>query len=221
MNLKESYQYQNFLKELFNQTHMFLREMYAAKTMRTHYRSRAVDGLNDETVDETTARPFGDIPVDALIGFADAVVIERELLAEAITNAKFVAKQACVDLDATLSANKQRHQLITKLECLMGIKPVDTRKSTQKDFKLNAEGNQTPYYYPAEDVITVDFNRDSVRDYLKQLKALTSERSMKAEKAMLETDVAFEPQFDVNDNYLDALRAFAVANRFMPEKAQE
>lgn len=217
MNLKESYQYQNFLKQLFTSAYMSLREINVVKTMRRHCRSRAAEGAVDETIDETPARPFGDIPVDAVIGFIDAIIVERERLASAITSAKYVAKTDALDLDAVLSANKQRYQFIQKLESLVEIKPEAVNKSTCKDFKFNAEGNQTAYYYPCEDVVTADFDRQQVKEYLKTLKALAAERSMQAEKVMLGTTVDFSPMFDINDNYLDTLTAFAVARKFIAE----
>ena len=224
MNLKESYQYQNFLKDLYMQAYMGLRELNVVKTVRSHYRSRAAEGALDETVDETTARPFGDIPVDALISFTDSVITERERLSSAISDAKYRAKLdvlGCsgIDLDAELSANKLRYQMITRLESLAALKPETVRKSTGKDFKFNAEGNQTAYTYPVEEVVSVDFNRDNLRGYLKQLKTVAAERSMRAEKAMLETSVGFEPAFDMSDNYMDILTAYAVKHEFMPAQA--
>lgn len=217
MNLKESYQYQNFLKQLFTSAYVSLREMNVVKTMRAHYRSRAAEGAVDETVDETPSRPFGDIPVDAVIGFVDAIICERERLASAITSAKFVAKTDSLDLDAALSANKQRYQLIQKLESLAEIKPEMIKKSTGLDYKFNVEGNQTAYHYPIEETITIDFDHQQVRAYLKELKAKAAARSMQAEKAMLETIVDFEPQFDMNDSYMDTLTAFAIARKFMTD----
>lgn len=224
MNLKESYQYQNFLKELYTQTYMNLRELNVVKTVRTHYRSRAAEGAIDETVDETTARPFGDVPVDAVISFTDAIICERERLSSAISDAKHCAKidiPGCngIDLDAELSANKLRYQMITRLESLAALKPETVRKSTGKDFKFNAEGNQTAYTYPVEEVVSVDFNRDELRSYLKHLKTIAAERSMRAEKAMLETSVNFEPTFDMSDNYMDVLTAYAVEHKFMSTQA--
>ena len=220
MNLKESYQYQNFLKELFTQAYMGLRELNVVKTVRTHYRSRVAEGAIDETVDETTVRPFGDIPVDAVIAFTDAIIEERKLLAEAISDTKSRIKMSYpgytgIDLDAELSANKLRYQMITRLESLAAIKPEMVRKSTSKDFKFNAEGNQTAYTYPVEEVVSIDFNRDSLREYLKHLKTVAAERSMAAEKAMLINTVNFEPHFDQNDSYMDILTAYAVEHKFL------
>ena len=215
MNLKESYQYQNHLMSLFTQTYSNLGcDHYVTKTSRAHLRSKAAEGAVDETLDESVERPFGDIPVDAVIDFAGALITERTNLGAAITDAKYRAKISVfgsdsIDLDAELAANKSRHQLIGKLAHLADIKPEVVRKTTAKDYKFNAEGNQTPYFYPVEDKVVIDFNRDTLCAKLKVLKESADAISMRAEKAMLDTQVQFAPKFDIHDSYLDTLTAYA------------
>lgn len=221
MNLKESYQYQNHIMSLFAQTYANLScDAYMTRTERTHCRSKAAEGATDETLDESMERPFGCVPVDAVIDFAGALIVERTELGAAITDAKYRAKIASfggddIDLDAELSANKSRHQLITRMEHLAEIKPEIVRKSTAKDYKFNAEGNQTPYFYPVEDKVVIDFSRDTLCAKLKVLKEVASTLSMRAEKAMLDTQVQFAPRFDIHDSYLDTLTAYAVEMGYM------
>lgn len=221
MNLKESYQYQNHITSLFAQTYASLgSNAYVTRTERTHCRSKAAEGAIDETVDENMERPFGNVPVDAVIDFACALIAERTDLGAAITDAKYRAKIVSfsgddIDLDAELSANKFRHQLIARLENMADIKPEVIRKSTAKDYKFNAEGNQAPYFYPVEDKIVIDFNRDDLCAKRKKIKEVASAMSMRAEKAMLDTNVEFAPKFDIHDSYLDTLTKFAIEANYM------
>lgn len=215
MNLKEAYQYQNYVGGLFTQVAGYLSyDNNITRKECMHYRSRAAEGANDETTDETVERPFGDIPVDTLIAFAYALINERVHLGAAITDAKYCAKltfERGIDLDAELSANKSRHQLISKLERMAAIKPETIRKCTGKDYKFNAEGNQTMYVYNTEEKVTIDFDREQLRTTLKQLREIAMEKSMSAEKAMLDTEVQFVPSFDMTDSFSDTLSAFAVS----------
>ena len=212
MNLKEAYQYQNYIGVLFGQTLAYLQPMYVTTTTRTHYKSKAINNIEDEVINESLERPFGDVSVDALIDFAAALIEEKVTLGAAITDAKYNAKITYfddgIDLDAELSANKSRHSMVTKLQTLAEIKPKITRKSSAKDYCFNAEGNQTSYTYPIEDVVTIDFDRDHLKSILKDLKETSMNKSMRADKAMLDTKVSFEPSFDINDSYADTLKAF-------------
>jgi len=213
MNLKESYQYQNYLSMLFTQTNSYLGlEHIITNTIRTHYKSKVCDGANDETVDETVERPFGNVSVDTLIDFVCAIIEERTKLGVAIADAKGMAKYTVhiddFDIDAELSANKYRHQLIANLTYMADRKEEVIRKSKGFDYKFNAEGNQVEYFYPVEDKITIAFDRNKLRATLKALKNEANTKSMLADKVMLNTVVHFEPAFDVNDSYMDALNAF-------------
>lgn len=212
MNLKEAYQYQNYIGTLFGNAVSYLSsEAYVTNTVRTHYKSRA-SAADDETTIETVARPFGSVPVSTLAAFACALVKEREELGVAISNAKHLASVGVwedgVELDAQLAANKFRHTLIGAFDTMLKIKPEVTRKSCIRDYTFNAEGNQTPYYYPAEDVVTIDFDRNKLRESVKLLKQQADNVSFAADKAMLTTAVNFTPSFDIADSFDDALAAY-------------
>lgn len=213
MNLKEAYQYQNYIGTLFGDAVSYLsNEAYVTNTVRTHYKSRA-SAADDETTIETVARPFGSVPVSTVAAFACALVKEREELGIAISHAKHLASVGVwedgIDLDAQLAANKFRHMLIGAFQTMLKIKPEVTRKSSIRDFTFNAEGNQTPYYYPAEDVVTIDFDRNKLRESVKLLNQQADNVSFSADKAMLNAAVNFTPTFDIADSFDDALAAYA------------
>lgn len=212
MNLKESYQYQNYLGGLLHTALSYLgTPMYVTKTSRKHTRSAANPEGVDETTIETIERPFGDIPVDTLIEFAILIVREREWLGAAIAQAKAAAKNDFgehIDIDAMLSANKSSHLLISQMTKMAAIKPLVVTKNYAADYKFNAEGNQTTYRYPIEDIVEIDFDRNALREKLKTMQENANRISMASEKAMLTTEVAYYPQFDQTDGFLDALRAF-------------
>lgn len=222
MNLKEAYQYQNYIGCLFDQVISYLAvDAYVTSTERTHFRSRACETAADETLVDNMERPFGNVSVDMLCAFGCCLIDERETLGAAISNSKHLASvgifgEDSVDLDANLSANKSRHALINAFSHMVSLKPEVVRKHTGKDYNFNAEGNQVTYFYPIEDKVTIDFDRDKLRAALKLMKEHSMKISYDAERVMLNTSVLFTPKFDVTDSFADALDAFVASNTTAP-----
>ena len=130
---------------------------------------------------------------------------------QALTEAISIAKSALdFDMDAAVESNKFRQSANSALKrVIQGNKPYE-RTERDSDYKFNAEGNQTPYYYEVEVVAEEMFDKTKVRSVAKDLISAANELSAKIDSAMVNTVVDYEPVFDVNDSFDDIIAEVAV-----------
>lgn len=210
MNLKESYQYQNYITSLFNQAAAHIGKENYTKVTSVHLRTKADPNGIDETIVETADSNYPDVSVETMICFALELISEKERLGRAITDAKYCAKSPWgseIDIDAQLAANKNRHELAYLIQNLMAARKK-TSMTSGTGYRINTEGNQTPYVYPIEKTVEYVFDRNYIKKLLADLKTESSKLSMQAEKAMLDEKVTFEPIYSISDSFEDALAAF-------------
>ena len=199
MNLKESFQYMNYLTDLFNNTTCQLRTWdVLTKTKETHYKSKAIKDVEDETIENEKQVKYD---ANKLLTITNKVMEEMETLSSAISKAK---RSASIDIDAASSMNKKRQNEITTLKYMANIKSSETKKKGSA-YTFNNDGNQTSYYYDVLSITTIDFNRNEVK---KQIKALTQKAdfvSNEIEKALINTEVDHTPVFDSTDTLEDLM----------------
>lgn len=200
MNLKEAFHYQTFLNSLMEiATARVGRTGNALRITKRHLRSKA----NPEAQDfEEIVEPEGYVPVTAYIAFMQTAIEAKQALTEAISNAKSALD---FDMDAAVESNKFRQSANSALKrVIQGNKPYE-RTERDSDYKFNAEGNQTPYYYEVEVVAEEMFDKTKVRSVAKDLISEANELSAKIDSAMVNTVVDYEPVFDVNDSFDDII----------------
>lgn len=207
MNLKEAFQYQNYLTRMLD--YVICNGLYSSvvvKVEEKHLRSAAKPECQDEIVDKTAERKFdSNISVDTLIDFAAAIVEERLKVAKAIEHTK---EWMAFALDAELNANKERRKLIGCLKDLSKIKQARVETVPGMGHTFNAEGNQVSFVYQTERTTTIDFDRNKVRAMLKSMSAEADRVSMEAEQTMLDSNVDLDPMFNMTDEIDDALAVF-------------
>lgn len=76
------------------------------------------------------------------------------------------------------------------------------------DYKFNAEGNQTPYYYDIEVVTSENFDRAKAKAAAQSVIAKADEVSVAIDTALINTWVEYEAPFNVNDSFDDAMVTF-------------
>jgi len=76
------------------------------------------------------------------------------------------------------------------------------------DYKFNAEGNQTPYYYDIEVVTSENFDRTQAKSAAQSVIAKADEVSAAIDAALINTRVEYEAPFNVNDSFDDVMVAF-------------
>lgn len=204
MNLKEAFHYQTFLNSLMEiATVRVGRSGSALRITKKHLKSKANPEARD--VDEVV-EPDGYVPVDAYIAFMGKAIEAKQALTEAISNAK---RGLDFDMDAAVESNKLRQSANSALKrVIQGNKPYE-RTERDSDYKFNAEGNQTSYYYEVEVVAEEMFDKSKVRSTAKELITEANDVSAKVDAAMVNTMVDYTPIFDVNDSFDDIIAEFA------------
>ena len=204
MNLKEAFQAQNTINNLFDHAQNYLNRTENVVTIKEkHFRSKAVEGQNDEEYDVTdiTSKKF---PADKIIEFLLKLIEEREKLAHAISIAK---SKMDFDLDTAVDTNRKRHSLSGTLDWLTRLQSSKViQKNQGRGYVFNNEGNQTEYRYDIERVQTIDFDRNKLRKIVKGLYNKADEVSNNIDLAILNTQVDYEFPFDMhgdNDSIIE------------------
>lgn len=204
MNLKESYRYANFLDTLITKSICLLNsDNFITVKEQTHLKQKANPNADNEVV---VVPKVSTIEANTMnvIDFAMVVFAEREALHNAIAEAK---KKMEINMDAALSANKRKHDFISTLQYLSGLKSTE-RQISGNDYMLNAENNQVKYFYTINEVMTIDFDRNQVKGLMKRLLKETDETSNKLDALEITTEIDFIPIFDVNDTFEDLVEAY-------------
>ena len=201
MNLKESYRYANYLDGLLNTAYSYLRSKgFVTTTKQNHLRSKANTDALDEIIDVPKQYDV-DFTPNNLIDFAVKVLDEKESLVNAIADAKSKTE---INIDNAISMNKKKQEFVSVLNSLANIKPGERQKSGS-DYKFNAEGNQVAYCYTVLETTSIDFDRNDVRALSKKYLKETDDISSKLDAIEINTILDFEPKFDVNSTFEEAV----------------
>jgi hypothetical protein len=163
------------------------------------------EGENKTTLDART----GDYAagIDKVVEFMVYLLREQEALAKAIHDAKAKLE---IDMDSEVSLNSRRQRIAATLRHM-----ADLRGSEQiivnggTGYRFNAEGNQVSYRCEAKKVTTINYNRNAVRAQVAALSKKSDDISAKLDSCMINSEVAYEPSFDVNDSFSTVFEAFA------------
>jgi len=204
MYLKEAFRYQNYLNGLIaSVTGYLITPKYTTKTTQEHLRKKANPEAENETFDLSTDRELA-YTANQMVDFLQHLIDEKEKLSGAIS----AAKKGCrIDIDAEVANNRMRQNVVSTLSRLSGMKPSESIKRASA-FKFNAEGNQVQYVYDVKEVTTIDFDRNKVKALSRNLIQRSDEISAAIDKVMVELEVNYEPRYNVNDTFEDAMDQF-------------
>lgn len=205
MNLKEAFHYQNTLNGFLHSASAYLMSpQNMVRVQQTHMRNAADPSASDEVVDATKERLYS-CSNNVMIGLFVALLEEKKSLAHAIHVAK---SKSMFMLDAELSANRSRQDVVQALQAVSRIKPSE-RMTYANGYKFNNEGNQVPYRYDVKEVTTIDFDRNFVRDLMRKYQQEANEVSNKADHCMIDTELeGFIPLFDPDGSFDDVVEAY-------------
>ena len=193
MNLKESFQYQNFLEDLFTQgSYLLQNQAYATITEQRHLRKKVYAEAEDTTEIENANKPF-EFNILNIADFAQAVLDEKERLCDAIDGAK---RGLPKNIDTAVTLNKRKNQLLGVLKRMAVLKQT-TAKQRGVAHKFNVAGDQVPYNYEIEVVKSIDFDRNQLTGMIKRISKETADTSKEVDKLMVNTDLEFSPAFDM------------------------
>ena len=202
MNLKESFRYQNFLDMMMRAASASIQQRdHCLKVTKTHLRSKANPDASDVTETVEGEVFFAN---DDVVAFMAWLVKEREKLTTAIGAAK---ASIGFDIDAAIETNKFRQSLngsIRKMLRFVGTK----KKTTEMGYKFDINGQQVPYRYDVEVTTTERYDKEAAKTMMREVIAKADEVSAAIDAALINTTVAYEPPYDVNESFDDVLEAF-------------
>ena len=199
MNLRESFQYMNFLDGKLEDIEWKLRDTKNVVTIKeTHMKSASNPNFQDE---EKTIEPDIEFEAVQLIDFMDTIMKEKAELSKAIHEAK---NKAEVNLDHAISLNKAKQKQALILKRLIDLKTKEDEKR-ETAYMINNEGNQVPFYYSVKSVATINYDRNKVKSRYKAIKKECDEMSTLIDKIQINTEVVFDPKWDVSDTLEDML----------------
>lgn len=203
MNLKESYRYANYLDKLLNTAYYYLQNNgFVTTTKQDHLRSKA----NSEAVDEVieVQKPYDvDFTPNAVIDFVVKVIVEKELLAQAIAKAKSSVE---INIDNAVAMNKKKKGFVSVLNSLAAMKSNE-KTTTGRAYKFNVAGDQVPYSYNVLETTIIDFDRNDVKALIKKYNKECDDISAKLDVIEINTIVEHEQIFDINDTFEDLVGA--------------
>ena len=207
MNLKEAFRFQNKLQMLMNGAQSILdNERNICKTQTTVMHKKVMPELENETTVDAAPSDYAD-SIDKVVEFMLYLLREQETLAKAIHDAKAKLE---IDMDSEVSLNSRRQRIAATLRHM-----ADLRGSEQivvnggTGYRFNAEGNQVSYRCEAKKVTTINYNRNAVRAQVAALSKKSDDISAKLDSCMINSEVVYEPSFDVNDSFSTVFEAFA------------
>ena len=199
MNLRESFQYMNFLDGKLEDIEWKLRDTKNVVTIKeTHMKSASNPNFQDE---DKTIEPDIEFEAVQLIDFMDEIMKEKAELSKAIHEAK---NKAEVNLDHAISLNKAKQKQAIILKRLIDLKTKEEERR-ETAYMINNEGNQVPFYYPVKRVATINYDRNKVKKRYKAIKKECDEMSTLIDKIQINTEVVFDPKWDVSDTLEDML----------------
>lgn len=203
MNLKEAFRYQNFLDELLGTAYSYLNNKnFVVSTVETHLKSQVNPDAKDEVIE--VQKPYDvDFTPNDLIDFVVKVINEKEKLSNIISDAKMRTE---IDIDVAIALNKKKQGFARVLQSLSNIKSGEKIKNAS-DYKFNTDGNQVSYYYKINEVTKIDFNRNDVRGLYKKLLKETDDVSTKLDSILINTELDFNPNWDINDSFEECVVA--------------
>lgn len=203
MNLKEAFRYQNFLDELLGTAYSYLNNKnFVVSTVETHLKSQVNPDAKDEVIE--VQKPYDvEFTPNELIDFVVKVINEKERLSNIISDAKMRTE---IDIDVAIALNKKKQGFARVLQSLSDIKSGEKVKNAS-DYKFNTDGNQISYYYKINEVTKIDFDRNDVRGLYKKLLKETDEVSTKLDSILINTELDFNPSWDINDSFEECVVA--------------
>lgn len=204
--LKEAFRYQNFIAHLLEQAEACLNNGgdLVSKITQTHLRSKAKPDEQDEVVELNDGLSYN-FNADDIIAFVEYLIKLKVELSTAISQ----AKSSCeLDIDAEIAANTARRQAATVFSRLVADGKNKEYKTQGRAYAFNAEGNQTPYYYDIQVTEEPKYDVPKTAEIARRLANEADTISTAIDKAMVETEVAFAPDFSVNSSFEEAVAEF-------------
>lgn len=209
MNLKEAFRFQNKLGTLMDEAQGILgREANITKVENTYLRKKVFDGAENETVVDTPPTEFAD-KITEVVRFLMHLMDQREVLSKAIHAAK---NALSIDMDSEVGLNAKRQEIARMLKRMSDVRNSEVViNGGGTGYRFNQEGNQVTYRCDVKRVTTINFDRKVVRNYAADMNRKADAVSAELDRCLVNSEVAYEAPFDVNDSFAEIFGAFAEA----------
>jgi len=206
MNLKEAFRFQNKLGTLMEESERILNyEANITKVENTYLRRKVFDGAENETVVDTPPTEFAE-DITGLVRFLIHLMEQREKLSKAIHAAKSALP---IDMDSEVGLNAKRQEIARVLKRMADIRNSEVLISGGgTGYRFNQEGNQVVYRCDVKRVTTINFDRKAVKNYAAEMNRRADAVSSELDRCMVNSEVAYEASFDVNDSFAEVFEAF-------------
>ena len=206
MNLKEAFRYQNKLQRLMEEAeNILMRERNVVQVENTLLLHKVNPEATNETTVEAPDNEYAD-RINHITMMLMYLLEQRRLLGYAIRDAK---KSLELDFDGEVSLNGKRQELAGLFRRMGEIRSSEVLlPGAGMGYKFNAEGNQVSYRCDLKKVTTINFDRNKVRAFAASLSQTADRTSAQLDASLVNTQVAYEPPFDVNESFADVLEWF-------------
>ncbi len=206
MNLKESFRYQNKLQTLMENAQRILgMESNITQVKNTYLRHKVNPEAEDETVEIAPESEFSG-QITEIVKFLIFLLNEKEKLSLAVRAAKNAQP---IDMDSESGLNAVRQSIARTLRTMNELRSSEQIiASGGTGHKFNAEGNQVSYRCDLRKVTTINFDRNVVREKLRELNRRSDEASAQLDLCLVTAKVDYEPPFDVNSSFAEAFEEF-------------
>ena len=209
MNLKEAFRYQNKLGSLMDEAQSILgRDGNITKVENTYLRKKVFDGAENETVIDTPPTEFAD-KITEVVRFLMYLMEQREVLSKAIHAAKNALP---IDMDSEVGLNAKRQEIARVLKRMSDVRSSEVViNGGGTGYRFNQEGNQVTYRCDVRRVTTINFDRKVVRNFAAEMNRKSDAVSSELDRCLVNSEVAYEAPFDVNDSFAEIFGAYAEA----------
>lgn len=200
---QEAYRYQKFLSQMIQSAEYYLyKKDFVTTVEQYHERKKSNPDAENEIVQkENLTKSSVDFTPNDLLVAIPKLLEEKENLSIAINKAKNTTE---IDIDASLSMNKQKQEFIRVLNDMNSKKSCE-KTITGKGYKFNVNNEQVPYIYDVVEKTTIDFDRNTVKALIKKYSKETDHVSTILDRIVLTTQVDFDPKYDINDTLEELL----------------
>lgn len=206
MNLKEAFRFQNKLRRLMEEAEDILcQQPNIVKVETTYLRKKAMAEAENEVVIHEPATEFAN-QINQLADFLLHLLEQHSALAAAIHTAKAGLD---IDMDTQAGLNAKRQSIAQIFRNMANLRSTEVMVSGGgTGYRFNTDGNQVSYRCDIKRVTTINFDRNKVRNIATKLNQQADAISTQLDGNMVNTQVAYEPLFDVNDTFADVFEEY-------------
>lgn len=201
MNLKDSFRYQKFLETMITDCNRNLSSDLAVTTTEFHE-----NPLNNETkvIEKTQKINSYNYTIKNLVDFMQYLAEQKRKLTETIEMAK---ANSNVQINALIETAKAKRKVANTLKRILSFKTEEI-ETEARGYAFNEEGNQISFYYPVTIKRVENYNRKEIIALYHQMLAEADECSNKVDMALVNIEVPYNCDINVNSSFEDAIDAF-------------